>query len=101
MEKNETVASFFTKISQVRDRLISIGVVVDEDDILQISIDGIPSPWDIFLDVVNNREVQPKFKRLWHDFLKEDGRVQRNSMCTKEENISLMERMKKGNDTFA
>ena len=33
MEKDETMASFFHNISQVRDQLSSIEVVVDKDDI--------------------------------------------------------------------
>ena len=53
MDKDETVASFFTKISQVRDQLTSIGVVVDEDDLIQTIVDGIPSTWDTFLVVFN------------------------------------------------
>ena len=53
MEKENTVESFFTNISQVRDQLVSIGVVVDEDDILQTTIDGFISSWDTFLDALN------------------------------------------------
>ena len=34
MEKDETVASLFTKISQVRDQIVSIRVMVDEYDLL-------------------------------------------------------------------
>ena len=73
MEKDETMASFFTKISQVRDQLASIGVVADEHDLLQAAIDGIPSSWETFLAVVNDREEQPNFERLWHDCLQEEG----------------------------
>ena len=43
LEKEEIVAYFFTNIFQVRDHLAIIGVVVDEDDLLQTTIDGIPS----------------------------------------------------------
>ena len=45
MEKDDTVASFFTNISQVKDQLLIIGVNMDEDDLLQTTIDGIPSSW--------------------------------------------------------
>ena len=34
MEKDDTVASFLTKIYQVRDHLTSIGVTVDDDDLV-------------------------------------------------------------------
>ena len=67
MEKDETMASFFTNISQVKDQLVSIGVEMDEDDIIQTHIDGIPSSWETFLVVVNGREERSNFKILWHD----------------------------------
>ena len=84
MEKHETVSSFFTKISQVRDQLVSIEVVVEEDYLLQTAIDGLPSSWETFLVVVNVRKIQPNFKRLWHDYLQEERRIQSNSVYTKE-----------------
>ena len=56
MEKEETVASFFTNISQVKDQLVSIGVEMDKDDLLQTVIDGLPSSWETFLTTVNGRE---------------------------------------------
>ena len=64
MEKDETVAYFFTNISQVKDQLASIGVETNEDDLLQTTIDGLPATWETFLAMVNGREEQPNFKRL-------------------------------------
>ena len=34
MDKDKTMASFFTNISHVRDQLTRIGVVVDKDDLI-------------------------------------------------------------------
>ena len=42
MDNDETMASFFTNISHVRDQLTSIEVVVDEDDLIQVVIDALP-----------------------------------------------------------
>ena len=70
MEKDDTVASLFTNILQVKDQLASIGVETDEHDLLQTNIDGIPSSWETFLAAVNRREEKPNFKRLWHDCIK-------------------------------
>ena len=72
MEKDEGVASFFTKITQVRDQLLVIGVQVDDDDLVQTVVDGLPSTWETFLSAVNGHEVQPNFERLWHDCLEEE-----------------------------
>ena len=67
MEKDEGVASFFTKISQVRDKLLAICVTVDDDDLVQTVVDGLPSSWETFLVSISGREVQPKFESRWHD----------------------------------
>jgi hypothetical protein len=75
MEKNDTVATFFSKISQTRDQLIAIGVPVEDDDLVQTAIDGLPAIWGVFLASVNGRETQPNFARLWHDCLEEEGRL--------------------------
>ena len=75
MEKDESVASFFTKIPQVRDQLFSIEVAVVEDGLLQTSIDGLPYAWETFLGAVNGQEIQPNFKWLWHELLQEEGQI--------------------------
>ena len=71
MEKDETVASFFTNISQVKHQLVSISVVMDEDDLLLTAIDGLPSLWENFLAAVNGGEENPNFERLWVDHIQE------------------------------
>ena len=55
MDKDKTVVSFFNKISQIRDQLTSIGVVMDDYDIIQTIVDSLPSSWDTFLVVINGQ----------------------------------------------
>jgi len=45
MEKDDSVASFFAKIYQIRDQLLVIGVLVDDDDLVQTTVDGLPPSW--------------------------------------------------------
>jgi hypothetical protein len=75
MGEDETISDFFSKISQTRDQLAAIGVAVDDDDLVQIAVDGLPESWETFLSSVNRREVQPNFERLWHDCLEEEGKL--------------------------
>jgi hypothetical protein len=83
MGKDETIAAFFSKIAQTRDQLTTIGVAVDDDDLVQIAVDGLPESRGIFLASVNGREAQPNFERLWHDCLEEEGRLKsRNEHST-------------------
>ena len=46
LNKDESVGSFFTKIKYVRDQLIVIGITVDDDDLVQTAVDGLPSSWE-------------------------------------------------------
>ena len=39
LDKGEKVGSFFTKIAQVRNQLIAIGITVDDDDLVQTVVD--------------------------------------------------------------
>ena len=82
----------------MRDQFVSIGVTVDEDDIQQTIIDGLPSAWETFLVV---GEEKPKFERFWYEYLQEEGRIQSKSVYTKEENLALTTRMKKGKRHFS
>ena len=40
MGKDESISAFFSKIAQTRDQLATIGVAVDDDDLVQTTIDG-------------------------------------------------------------
>jgi hypothetical protein len=73
MGKDETIVAFFSKIAQTRDQLTAIGVVVDDDDLVQTTVDGLPESWGTFLGSVNGREAQTNFERLWQDCLEEEG----------------------------
>ena len=43
LNKDESVDSFFSKIAQARDQLIAIGITIDDDDLVQTVVDGLPS----------------------------------------------------------
>jgi hypothetical protein len=94
MEKGESVASFYSRIAQIRDQLLVIGVTVDDDDLVQAIFYGLPSSWETFLSSVSGREIQPTFERLWHGFLQEESHTATRSEPTKEEHSALASRFK-------
>ena len=59
MENDESVNSFFTKISNIKDKLLAIGVSTDDDDLVQIVFDGLSLAWELFLAAINGRGVEP------------------------------------------
>ena len=53
LNKDESVGSFFTKIKHVRDQLIAIGITVDDDDLVQTMVDGLPRSCEAFMASVS------------------------------------------------
>jgi hypothetical protein len=92
MEKGESMASFCTRIAQIRDQLFVTGVTVDDDDLVHAIFYGLSSSWETFLSSVNGREIQPMFERLWHNCLEEESRTTTRNEPTKEENSALASR---------
>lgn len=66
---NDTIATFLTKISQLKDQLVLIGENVEDDDLVQTIIDGLPLTWETFVSGICACENQPFFDRLWIDCL--------------------------------
>ena len=98
LNKDESAGSFFTKIAQVRDQLIAICITVDDDDLVQTVVDGLPSSWETFMAYVSGRENQPTFERLWHDCIEEEGKT--SGKVTKEGNLALAAKTKKFKKPF-
>ena len=96
MERDEKVATFFSRIAQIRDQLLAIGDKVEDDDLVQTVFDGLPTTWETFLASVNEREVQPNFKRLWQDCLDEESRIQSRSGPPPNTNLALAVKTTKG-----
>jgi hypothetical protein len=94
MQKSESVASFSSRIAQIRDHLLVTGVIVDDDDLVQTIFYGLPSSWETLLYNVSGREIQPMFERLWHDCLQEEIHTTTRIKPTKEEHSALASRFK-------
>jgi hypothetical protein len=56
MEKGDSIPKYLTKFVQCRDELGSVGITVDDDDLLSLDLLGLPKNWHIYQDSVNGRE---------------------------------------------
>jgi hypothetical protein len=65
MEKGESVASFCSRIAQIRDQLLVTGVTVDDDDLVQAIFDGLPSLWETFLSSVSVLALDQVLRKNW------------------------------------
>ena len=95
MENDESVNSFFSKISSIKGKLLAIGVNTDDDDLVQTVFDGISPAWEPFLVVVNGRGVKPSVEKLWHDCLHKESRIKTRAGLVLQENLAFSTNMKK------
>jgi hypothetical protein len=56
MEKGESIPKYLTKFFQCWDELGSVGITVIDDDLVRLSLLGLPKNWHSYQDSVNGRE---------------------------------------------
>ena len=74
MEKGESIPKYLTKFFQCKDELGSVGVTVDEEDLVSLALLGLPKSWNSYEDSVNGREKLPGWERFWSDLVQEEIR---------------------------
>lgn len=99
MTKSDTVTSYITRVSQVRDELGVISEKVEESKLVMTSLNNFSKPWDSFVHEIFGRENMPNWERLWGDFVKEDLRLGSGHTSQQqgndEENVALSTNSKK------
>eukprot|EP00253_Pinus_taeda_P033904 PITA_33904 len=89
MDKGDSIQSYFMRITQIKNDLLSIGEVVANRELTLIALGGFTRAWDVFNTTILNNDRIPSFDELL-------------ARCTQEEK-RMMERDKpsKGNDPIA
>ena len=59
MEKGDSMPKYLTKFTQCRDELRSVGVTVDDEDLVSLALLGLSKSWHSYQDSVNGREKFP------------------------------------------
>jgi hypothetical protein len=75
MTKNDTVATFFMKISEIKDQLGAIGETITDRELVMITLNALPSHWESFIQSINGRADLPQFDRLWVDCTQGETRL--------------------------
>ena len=57
------------KFFQCRDELGSVGVTVDEEELVSLALFGLSNSWHSYEDYVNDREKLRGWERLWSDLV--------------------------------
>jgi hypothetical protein len=72
MGKKESVSSYLTRMTQVKDELATIGEVITDFELVRIALNGFTKDWEIFVKCVVGHEHLPNWSRLWDDFTQEE-----------------------------
>ena len=86
MEKGDSIPKYLTEFTQCRDELGSVGVTVDDEELVDLALLGLPKIWHSYQDSVNGREKLPGWEQLWSNLVqKEIRRSTRDGSSSKNE----------------
>jgi hypothetical protein len=93
MAKGESMVTYLTKFTQIRDELAVVGEAVDETELVRTTLNGFTKQWEVFVRGVVAREKLPDWERLWDDFTQEELRLDATQASQpkseEEENVAL------------
>jgi hypothetical protein len=75
MNDDDSITSYFVRISQLRDQLQVIEEITSEKELLNIVLNGLPKTWDAFSASMNTRKEYPTFEELWTSCAQEESRI--------------------------
>ena len=96
MEKNESIASFFSRISQRKEQLLFMGTQIEEEDFVDVAIDGLPDSWTTFISSACGKGELPSFEGFQVEENKLQWRFGSSSDKVGEKDLALSTKFKKG-----
>lgn len=95
MTRANTIATCFMKISQLKYQLIAIGETIDDEELVSVTLNGLPISQEPFIQGISARDNQPSFDQLWIDCVQEEGIILTRSDPQNEENQALVAHTRK------
>ena len=56
MQDSESIQSYFTRVSQIKEQIEAIGDSVEEVELAMTIMNGLPRPWDPFIKGIYSRK---------------------------------------------
>ena len=70
MKNNETIMKYPRRFTQCCDEIGGVSINVLEDDLVALSLLGLPKSWHSYQDLVNSRGKLPSWVWLWFDVVR-------------------------------
>ena len=68
MTKSENIASYFMRITELRDKIKFSGDNLEEKDLVMITLNGLPPYWKYFIQTISGQTKFPRFDHLWAEY---------------------------------
>jgi hypothetical protein len=75
MNDDDSITSYFMRISQLRDQIQAIEEIISEKELVNIVLNGLPKTWDAFAASMYTRKEYPTFEELWTCCAQEESRI--------------------------
>ena len=97
MQSSETIQSYFTRVSRIKEQLEAIGDTIEEAELVMTTLNGLPKSWESFIQGKCSRRRLTMFSRLWEVCTREETRLAtREEKLGDEENQALAAHTRKG-----
>ena len=83
IQKGETMQSYFTRVSQIKEQSEAIGDMVEEAEVVMTNLNGLPRDLEYFTKSTCARIKLTKFNRILEECVQEEGRI-----ANKEEKLN-------------
>ena len=71
IQKVETMQSYFSRASQIKEQLESIGDMVEEAEVVMTTLNGLPRECDSFIRGICARRKLTQFNKIWEECIQE------------------------------
>lgn len=65
MQSFETIQNYFTRVSQIKEKLEAIEDMVEDAEVVITTLNGLPRSWEGFIQGILFKRKMTKFSRLW------------------------------------
>ena len=63
MHNSETIHSYFSRVNQIKEQIEAIGDIVNGEEMVMTTLNGLPRSWDAFIQVIcSRRKINEKLE---------------------------------------
>ena len=95
IQNAETIQSYFTRVSQIKEQLEAVDEEVENAEIVMTTLNGLPRSWDSLIQGICARKKLVKFSRLWEECSQEEDQMAAREEKMVSEDQALMVHSKK------